>query len=66
MLLLSAHQTGTPVGICGQGPSDNPEFAEFLVRAGIGSLSFNPDAFLRGLLRVAQAEAARETHAIGF
>jgi len=66
MLLLSAHQTGTPVGICGQGPSDNPAFAEFLIREGIGSLSFNPDAFLRGLVAVGQAEDKLVEHAIGF
>ncbi len=66
MLLLSAHQTGTPVGICGQGPSDNPAFAEFLVKEGIGSLSFNPDAFLRGLVAVGQAEATLLQHTIGF
>ncbi len=66
MLLLSAHQTGTPVGICGQGPSDNPAFAEFLVKEGINSLSFNPDAFLRGVMAVGQAEEKLLEHAIGF
>ena len=58
MLLSEARQNGTPVGICGQGPSDNPDFADFLVREGIGSLSFNPDAFLRGLMAVGEAEEA--------
>lgn len=66
MLLLSAHQTGTPVGICGQGPSDNPAFAEFLIQEGIDSLSFNPDAFLRGIAAVGQAEDKVAEHAIGF
>ncbi|MCY7360048.1 MAG: hypothetical protein LH609_21865 [Rudanella sp.] len=66
MLLLSAHHTGTPVGICGQGPSDNPAFAEFLVKEGINSLSFNPDVFLRGLVAVGQAEEKLLEHTIGF
>lgn len=66
MLLLSAHQTGTPVGICGQGPSDDPDFAEFLVKEGIGSLSFNPDAFMRGLIAVGEAEENLVMHTIGF
>ncbi|MPR31873.1 phosphoenolpyruvate synthase [Salmonirosea aquatica] len=66
MLLLSAHKTGAPVGICGQGPSDDPAFAEFLVKEGISSLSFNPDAFLRGLKAVGDAEENLVVHAIGF
>lgn len=66
MLLLTAHSIGKPVGICGQGPSDNPAFAEFLVREGISSLSFNPDAFLRGVANVGLAEANMTAHAIGF
>ena len=66
MLLSTAHQTGTPVGICGQGPSDNPDFAAFLIREGIGSLSFNPDAFLRGVAAVGQAEAQLDAQTIGF
>jgi pyruvate,water dikinase len=45
------------IGICGQGPSDSPEFAKFLVELGIDSISFNPDAYLKGLQNVLQAEA---------
>ncbi|GAB4048905.1 phosphoenolpyruvate synthase [Spirosoma litoris] len=66
MLLLSAHQTNRPVGICGQGPSDIPEFTTFLVEAGIDSLSFNPDVFLRGLTAVSRAEEKVAHQAIGF
>jgi len=66
MLLLTAHRMGKPVGICGQGPSDNPAFAEFLVKEGINSLSFNPDAFLRGMTAVSKAEQSMVEHAIGF
>lgn len=44
------------VGICGQGPSDLPEFAEFLVREGIDSLSLNPDTVIKTLVRIAALE----------
>jgi pyruvate,water dikinase len=46
------------VGICGQAPSDFPEYAEFLVRAGIDSISLNPDSVLATLRRVAALETA--------
>jgi pyruvate,water dikinase len=45
------------VGICGQGPSDHPDFAEFLVECGIDSMSLNPDSVVRVKRRVAQAES---------
>lgn len=44
------------VGICGQAPSDYPEFAEFLVREGIDSISLNPDSVLQVKKRVRQVE----------
>lgn len=47
---------GKPIGICGQGPSDSPNFARFLVELGIDSISFNPDAYLKGLENVLEAE----------
>ena len=43
-------------GICGQGPSDLPDFAEFLVKCGIESMSLNPDTVLKTLIRVAKLE----------
>lgn len=46
-----AHQKGCKVGICGQAPSDYPDFAQFLVESGIDSLSLNPDSVL-GVLDV--------------
>ncbi|MFS8800140.1 phosphoenolpyruvate synthase [Synechococcus sp. R60.3] len=49
---------GRKIGICGQAPSDYPEFARFLVQAGIDSISLNPDSLLKTLLVVAEAEAA--------
>lgn len=45
-LIQIAHEKGCKVGICGQAPSDYPEFAEFLVKCGIDSLSLNPDSVI--------------------
>jgi pyruvate, water dikinase len=45
------------IGICGQAPSDYPEFAEFLVRQGIDSISLNPDTVLKTRLKIAEVEA---------
>ncbi len=58
-LIVDAHAVGCKVGICGQAPSDHPEFAEFLVRAGIDSISLNPDSVVPVLTRVAALESAR-------
>ena len=46
------------VGICGQAPSDYPEFSEFLVREGIDSISLNPDSVLEVKRRVSRLEAS--------
>ncbi|PWG03012.1 phosphoenolpyruvate synthase [Sphingosinicella humi] len=54
----TAHRSGIKVGICGQAPSDHPEYAPFLVGAGIDSMSLNPDSFVKTLGLVARAEAA--------
>jgi pyruvate,water dikinase len=56
MLIDVAHRAGRKVGICGQAPSDYPEFAAFLVERGIDSLSLNPDALVRTTLRVLEEE----------
>ncbi len=45
------------IGICGQAPSDYPEFAEFLVKQGINSISLNPDTVLKTRLHIAEVEA---------
>jgi pyruvate,water dikinase len=47
---------GRKIGICGQAPSDYPEFAEFLVEHGIDSISLSPDSLLRTLPRIVAAE----------
>jgi pyruvate,water dikinase len=48
---------GKKVGLCGQGPSDFPDFAEFLVKCGIDSLSVTPDVAVKTRLLVAEVEA---------
>jgi pyruvate,water dikinase len=55
-LIKVAHRKGKKVGICGQGPSDFPDFAEFLVREGIDSISINPDTVLKASLRIKEVE----------
>jgi pyruvate,water dikinase len=57
MLLETAHARGRTVGICGQAPSDHPDFAEFLVEHGIDSLSLTPDAVVPVRRRIAELEA---------
>jgi len=49
---------GRKIGICGQAPSDYPEFAQFLVEQGIDSMSLNPDAVLKTTLAVLEMERA--------
>ncbi len=55
-VIETAHRYDKKVGICGQAPSDYPEFAEFLVKCGIDSMSLNPDTVLSGTLTVLEAE----------
>jgi pyruvate,water dikinase len=55
--IRTAKRCGRKIGICGQAPSDHPEFAELLVREGIDSISLNPDAVLKTRLKVAAIEA---------
>jgi pyruvate,water dikinase len=55
-LVKTAHQAGKKVGLCGQAPSDNPDFAGFLVSTGIDTISFTPDAIIRGIQNIKHAE----------
>ena len=55
-VIREAHKAGAKVGLCGQAPSDHPEFAEFLVRCGIDSMSVSPDSFIAVKQHVAAAE----------
>jgi pyruvate,water dikinase len=52
----AAHAAGKPIGICGQAPSDYPEFAGWLVKLGINSISLNPDVAIKTALVIAKAE----------
>ncbi len=54
--IRAAKRNNIKVGLCGQAPSDIPEFAQFLVEEGIDSISFNPDALIRGIENILVAE----------
>ena len=56
-IIERAHKAGAKVGLCGQAPSNYPEFARVLVEAGIDSISVTPDSFLAVKQHVAEAEA---------
>ena len=56
-VIATAHEHGVTVGICGQAPSDYPEFAAFLVEEGIDSMSLNPDSIIEVIERIAEVEA---------
>src|SRR5690606_18243297 len=55
-VIAAANKAGRKIGLCGQAPSDYPEFARFLVEAGIDSISFNADALLKGIENISVAE----------
>ncbi len=57
--IKAAHARGRKIGICGQAPSDHPDFLAFLVAEGIDSISLNPDTVLSGTLAALAAEAGR-------
>jgi pyruvate, water dikinase len=59
LLIRTAHKHKRKVGICGQAPSDHPEFAAFLVEAGIDSMSLNPDSVIGTIHRVAKSEHSK-------
>jgi len=57
-VIRAAQNKGRKIGICGQAPSDYPDFAAFLVELGIDSISLNPDAVLKTTLKILEMEAA--------
>jgi pyruvate,water dikinase len=57
-VIRAAHAAGRKIGICGQAPSDYPEFAQFLVAEGIDSISLNPDSVLKTMVAIVEAEKA--------
>jgi len=58
LAIRTARRCGRKIGICGQAPSDYPDFARFLVEEGIDSISLNPDAVIATRLEVARIEAS--------
>ncbi|MGL6284587.1 MAG: putative PEP-binding protein, partial [Microcoleaceae cyanobacterium] len=56
LAIMSAKKYGRKIGICGQAPSDYPEFARFLVEEGIDSISLNPDSVIKTILDIAKME----------
>ena len=61
-VIEEAGKAGAKIGLCGQAPSDHPEFADFLVECGIDSMSVSPDSFMAVKRRVAAAEARQAQH----
>ena len=55
-VIREARTVGSKIGLCGEAPSNDPAFAEFLVRCGIDSISVSPDSFVAVKTRVAAAE----------
>jgi pyruvate,water dikinase len=60
-VIRAAHAAGRKIGICGQAPSDYPEFAQFLVAEGIDSISLNPDSILKTMVAIVEAEKETPT-----
>ena len=58
LAIEAAHRAGKKIGICGQAPSDYPEFAEFLVQKGISSISLNPDTVIQTTHKILEVETA--------
>jgi pyruvate,water dikinase len=65
MAIDAAVRCGKKIGICGQAPSDYPEFAEFLVKRGINSISLNPDTVLATTKHILETERANGIGATG-
>lgn len=60
LLIQTAKECGVKVGICGQGPSDHPDFAQFLVEQGIDSISITPDSVIKTIKAISGIE--KEMH----
>ena len=61
-VIQRVHAKGRKIGICGQAPSDYPEFAQFLVEQGIDSISLNPDSLVKTTLKIAEMEQLLTTN----
>ena len=65
MAIEAAIRSGKKIGICGQAPSDYPEFAEFLVKKGINSISLNPDTVIQTTHHILATEQSLKQKAVG-
>lgn len=63
-VIQRAHQAGIKTGFCGQAPSDDPEYARFLVECGIDSMSVVPDSVIGVIQKVAEAELAKNVSVV--
>jgi len=57
-LIKTAKEYGVKVGVCGQGPSDFPDFAQFLADEGIDSISVTPDSVLKTLVALEKVKVS--------
>lgn len=64
MAIDAARRCGKKIGICGQAPSDYPEFAEFLVERGINSISLNPDTVIQTTHHILETEESLSKKAV--
>ncbi|MBN1792708.1 phosphoenolpyruvate synthase [Candidatus Woesearchaeota archaeon] len=62
MAIDACNRRGKYIGICGQAPSDFPDFAQFLVECGIGAISLNPDTVIKTTLKIAEKEKELGIH----
>jgi pyruvate,water dikinase len=63
-VVQQAHAAGVPIGLCGQAPSDYPDYAEFLAGLGIDSISLNPDSLPAVATRLGATSAEASDHVI--
>ncbi|NNE99506.1 MAG: phosphoenolpyruvate synthase [Pyrinomonadaceae bacterium] len=63
--IKAANESGKPIGICGQAPSDKPEFAAWLVEQGITSISLTPDTAAKTTFVIADAETPKQERSAG-
>ena len=63
--IQGSHQAGRPIGICGQAPSDYPEFVDFLIEQKVDSISLNEDVVLKTIASVARSEVGAGNGAKG-
>ena len=64
--IQACKRNGVKVGICGQGPSDYPDFAQFLVEEGIDTISITPDAILKTVLAINEIERKQQSKHLIF